>query len=317
MDEYLLPVRTKWPHEARHFTPWLAKNLDRLAGVLGLEIHLVQTEEQVGPYFLDILARETGTNRLVAIENQLDWTDLTHLGQLLTYATGCGARIAIWVAGEFQYEHAQTLNRLNQWTENRIEFYGVKIELEFYGVKIELVQGTDDSEPEPRFRKVVWPDGWDKSITLESNPPRGAEYEAYFRPLIAELRYKGFDEPFKRWDHSDRSFRSRVDSRILYYVSFEKGNSAWVSLVIDTSDRNLTNQIFDALKVDRAEIESAEMATSTGIGIGRTDVSSPRSTYDGTGQYTTLQRHWKRPESGCSIICLPSRKSSTQRSRRF
>ena len=45
----------------------------------------------------------------VAIENQLEWTDTHHLGQLITYATGCEARIAVWVATEFRYEYAVAL----------------------------------------------------------------------------------------------------------------------------------------------------------------------------------------------------------------
>ena len=71
---------------------------------------------------------DTGVN-VVAIENQLEETDHSHLGQLLTYATGCGAHIAIWVAPEFGYEHAEALHRLNEWTSERIRFYGVKIEV--------------------------------------------------------------------------------------------------------------------------------------------------------------------------------------------
>ena len=38
---------------------------------------------------------------------------LCHLGQLLTYAAGLDARIAVWVAPEFLYEHAEALHRLS------------------------------------------------------------------------------------------------------------------------------------------------------------------------------------------------------------
>ena len=83
-------VRTLWPHEALDFTPWLADNLDLLAAEIGLRLELVAREKPVGPYFLDILAKETRTQRLVAIENQLEWTNFGHLAQLLVYAAGCG-----------------------------------------------------------------------------------------------------------------------------------------------------------------------------------------------------------------------------------
>ena len=53
-----------------------------------MELELVQQEKPVGPLYLDILAREANTEVMVAIENQLEWSDIGHLGQLLTYATG-------------------------------------------------------------------------------------------------------------------------------------------------------------------------------------------------------------------------------------
>ena len=105
------------------------KNLQVLGDSLGLKLEWIQSEVPIGPYFLDILARETREDAKVAIENQLEETNLHHLGQLLTYATGCGAHIAIWVAPEFGYEHAQALHLLNEWTNGRIRFYGVKVEV--------------------------------------------------------------------------------------------------------------------------------------------------------------------------------------------
>ena len=81
-------VRELWTNEEHDFTPWLARNLDLLEEELGLELKLVQSEKPVGPFFLDILAKEGKDKALVAIENQLEETDHSHLGQLLTYATG-------------------------------------------------------------------------------------------------------------------------------------------------------------------------------------------------------------------------------------
>ena len=36
-------------------------------------------------------------------------------------------RIAVWVAPEFLYEHAEALHRLNKWTREGLRFYGVKV----------------------------------------------------------------------------------------------------------------------------------------------------------------------------------------------
>ena len=127
----LLDVRAKWPHEALDFTPWLAeqKNLELLGAELGLTLKFVAWEKQVGSMYLDILAREADTGGLVAIENQLEETDLGHLGQLLTYATGLDAHVAIWVATDFYDEYAQALHKLNRWTRVSVRFYGVKVEV--------------------------------------------------------------------------------------------------------------------------------------------------------------------------------------------
>ncbi|MCY3991318.1 MAG: hypothetical protein OXF50_08860 [Caldilineaceae bacterium] len=54
----IVDPRSKWGNEALEFTPWLARNLDLLGEVLGLELELVQTEKSVGPFYLDVLAKE-------------------------------------------------------------------------------------------------------------------------------------------------------------------------------------------------------------------------------------------------------------------
>ena len=116
---------------------------------MGLTLEEVGQEVAVGPYFLDILAKahgEDGGDLLVAIENQLEWSDLLHPGQLLTYATGRDARVAVWVAPEFRRQLAEALHRLNEWTRDGISFYAVKVE---------VVRRDGSAELEPRFHKVV------------------------------------------------------------------------------------------------------------------------------------------------------------------
>ena len=95
-----------------------------------MKLESIRTEEPVGPYSLDILAKVADEEILVAIENQLEETDLHHLGQLLTYATGSGAQVAIWVAHR---SSAMSMRRpctgSTKWTNERIRFFGVKIEV--------------------------------------------------------------------------------------------------------------------------------------------------------------------------------------------
>ncbi len=245
-------LRDKWPNEAWDFTPWLAENLDRLGEATGLELKPERQEQQVGSFSLDILAWEVNEKVFVAIENQLEWTDHGHLGQLLTYAAGCDARIAIWVAAEFQYEHAEALHRLNEWAGTSIRFYGVKVDV--------VVDNAGDLHP--TLQKVVYPGGWDKKLTL-SQPPRPdpeiEKHRRFFEPLTTKVLESGFaDSRHQVWDHKNQFFPSGFDRDIGYTVSLEGGNVPWVYFLIRTwNDIDLSNRLFDALKAEQQQIESS------------------------------------------------------------
>lgn len=103
-------LRNVWKHEAGEFTPWLAQdeNPQRLAEALDLpELNLDAIEHPVGDFRVDILCSdETGP---VIIENQLERTNHAHLGQILTYAAGVGAKKVVWVAESFRPEHVAEL----------------------------------------------------------------------------------------------------------------------------------------------------------------------------------------------------------------
>jgi hypothetical protein len=146
-----VPLREAWKHEAGEFTPWLAnaENLDAMAAAVGIsELELVATEHWVGDFKLDILC--TDGDQKVVIENQLAETDHRHLGQILAYAAGVGARKVIWVAESFRPEHAAALRFLNENTTDDLSFFGVQIELWRIGV----------SPLAPKFEVVVKPDDW-------------------------------------------------------------------------------------------------------------------------------------------------------------
>src|SRR3989304_142559 len=100
-------LRDAWPDEAGHFTPWLAReeNIALLGDTIGLDLEVEAREKGVGPFWADIVCQDTATGQKVLIENQLERTDHTHLGQILTYAAGLGAATIIWIAERFQEQH--------------------------------------------------------------------------------------------------------------------------------------------------------------------------------------------------------------------
>ena len=145
-------VREIWPNEAQNFTVWLSEpeNLQLLGASLGLELELKGREVQWGPtgWMFWHKIESPGVN--VAIENQLEWTDHQHLGQLLTYAAGQQAQILIWIATSFTDQHRAAIDWLNQWTQRQIDCYAVEV----HAVKI------GDSLVAPEFVPVAVPLNW-------------------------------------------------------------------------------------------------------------------------------------------------------------
>lgn len=105
-------LREVWKTEASDFTPWLAQeqNIELLGETIGIDLEVEAQEKNVGPFRADILCKDTLTDNWVLIENQLERTDHTHLGQLLTYAAGLNAVTIVWIAERFTDEHRATLD---------------------------------------------------------------------------------------------------------------------------------------------------------------------------------------------------------------
>ena len=245
-------LREIWSKEDKNFTPWLANNLDLLGDELGLDLELQTEEAPVGGFSLDLLVRETGTNRQVIIENQLEDTDHTHLGQLLTYASGYDGEIVVWIARKFKDEHRDALDWLNRRTGEDTEFFGVVVEL----LKI------DDSLPAPHFDIVSAPNDWSKSTNNVGKDTVASEkmerYRAFFQPLLDTLReeYK-FTRARKAQSQSWYSFSIGVGG-FSCGASFASDNRARIDLYIYTGNvsKEENKRRFDVLKEQKSSIES-------------------------------------------------------------
>jgi hypothetical protein len=149
-------LRSIWANEAGDFTPWLAQNdnLRLLGDTIGIALELEAQEKAVGPFSADILCKDTANDSWVLIENQLERTDHTHLGQLLTYAAGLHAVTIVWIARRLTEEHRAALDWLNEITDEKFRFFGLEIEVWKIG----------DSIAAPKFNVVSNPNDWFRTV---------------------------------------------------------------------------------------------------------------------------------------------------------
>ena len=234
-------LREVWDYEAHDFTPWLASNLDLLGEALGIDIEpLGETEVAVGPFSLDIYARDANENRTIIIENQLEKTDHDHLGKVLTYAAGFNADVMVWIVKEFQDEHRLALDWLNQRTSEETEFYGVVVRAVRIG----------NSPPAPVFDVVARPNrkrriGSEESGQLTEIQQKYLE----FWPRVIDRLRDDHSLTKRRKSTSRHWFDFRTGIRnVIYRVSFANRQRARVALRLDgnkTRNKALFNRLHD------------------------------------------------------------------------
>jgi hypothetical protein len=183
-------LREVWKHEAADFTQWLAENIETLSDTLDISLEVIKTEQKVDEsrFSIDILA-EDDDEETVIIENQLEKTDHSHLGQIITYASNMDARTVIWITKYPRQEHATAINWLNQMTDKR-----------FYLVKVEAFR-IENSKPAPFFSVICKPSVEAKSIgqnrkEIESVRVQRRARRAASDAIIVPARKDGFDRVF-------------------------------------------------------------------------------------------------------------------------
>lgn len=237
-------LRSVWSHEALNFTPWVAENVDLLADAVGLDITVDETESSVGDFNVDIYASETGTDRKIIIENQLEDTDHDHLGKLITYASGKDADVVIWVVKHAREEHKAAVEWLNNHTDDKIGFFLCEIKLFQIG----------DSDIAPSFTVVERPNDWTKEIkkTTATNPTQQQRLEYWQAFNDYAFQNAEFNKVFnKRKPTTDRMDFSIGSSACHIAVSqIQKKNAIDVELYI-----NDDKELFRSLFLHKDEIE--------------------------------------------------------------
>ena len=234
-------VHELWPTEARDFTPWLAENLDVLNDVLGEEITLLKREASVGPFAVDLAVSVAGVGPAV-IENQLTESDHTHLGQLLTYAGGFSAKVAIWIAPSFHVEHLNAVDWINAQSDG---------ERSVYALRVRVLR--DLGELRPEFSLVAGPDG----VAASEIEPG----EWFMNRLELGFHQELIDRCVTAPVHRNAShllyFETAVkDPGIGYNVRFWRNDQTSVHLWIGSSNREFNLAIFQSLRRDQAAINA-------------------------------------------------------------
>jgi len=122
-----VPLRELWKKEDKDFTKWLEENIDYLNDIIDFDVSIESREENVGPFRVDLYGEDNNGNKVI-IENQLEKTDHTHLGQIITYLTNLEAKTAIWISSNPIEEHKKAIDWLNETTPDDISFYLIQLE---------------------------------------------------------------------------------------------------------------------------------------------------------------------------------------------
>ena len=246
--EEIKDLRKIWPHEASDFTPWLSQddNIALLADAVGLDITVDETESSVGDFNVDIFATETGTDRKIIIENQLEDTNHDHLGKLITYASGKSADVIIWVVKHAREEHRAAIEWLNNHTDEKIGFFLCEIKLYKIG----------NSDPAVKFEVIEKPNDWAKEV-------KKSEYSSETQQRRYEYWAAFEDYAFQSAEFS-KNFNRRKPSKD-HWMDFGIGSSACHLAVLQIQTRNELGvelyinedkDLFRSLFKNRSEIES-------------------------------------------------------------
>ena len=144
-----------WQHEEHDFTPWMEKNLDKLAREIDLpSLELEGREVREGNLRADLIATVPEDGRRVLIENQLYRGDFEHLGRMMAYASAFKADIVLWVTADFGQEQLAAVRWLNENTSDTVDFFAVQVKVFRIG----------DSLMAPRFEVLERPNNWVREV---------------------------------------------------------------------------------------------------------------------------------------------------------
>ncbi|MDD5015234.1 MAG: DUF4268 domain-containing protein, partial [Atribacterota bacterium] len=214
---------------------------NQLSDVVGIEIENIEEGRGIGDFVSDLVAKAVNSEDKIIIENQLEKTDHDHLGKIITYASGIGAKYIVWISNKLREEHQKALEWLNENSSNN--------GLSFFGVEIETIQ-IDNSKPALDFKIIIEPNSWERDVkqSSEQMDERLKKYLLFYTRLVAE-----YEKIKPEWSH----LTPRPDNWLGFGAgkagfnfnwSFRGNNRFDVELFIDTGNQDEIKSYFSGLK---------------------------------------------------------------------
>ena len=290
-----LDLRSFWGDQVPDLMPWFAQNLDLLSQTLGIDITPLQRELRLDQGTMQVLGTD-GHGRPVMIENRLEPTGHTDLGQLVIDTASLESAVVVWVAPRFEAEHKRTLDWLNDRTDDKVDFFAVELGLVRIGRSL----------PAPVLDVVVQPKGWRKpgrrqaasapapqgrhqvhepALTpapllqppMPPPPPAPTRHQPATPPPLASEKDGGFQTAEVRHRFFEAMFdavaRRRPGFRVpkfgyenwvgfaagpfgFYDVAFTANGAVRAGVYLDMQERTATKRLFDDLSSERLAIET-------------------------------------------------------------
>ena len=173
---------------------------------------MLRTGSAVGGFNVDLYATEEGTGRKIIIENQLEDTNHDHLGKIITYASGKGAEVIVWIVKRARDEHRLAVEWLNQHTDSNVGIFLLEIEL----------WQINDSPYAPKFNIVERPNDWAKSVKAVEGVSDTKKLQMEFWQAFADYAFANadFSQQFKKRKAQPQHWYDLALGSSIYHLGF-------------------------------------------------------------------------------------------------
>lgn len=261
-----------------------------LSDLLGMDLVLEAAEHPVGSFSLDLIGRDESTGERVIVENQLEFSDHTHLGQIITYAAGTDPATIVWITAGFRPEHRAAIDWLNERTDENTRIFGVVIHVVRIG----------DSTPAPNFELVAQPNDWEKAVRQSTQPAsersgRGLVYGSFWEQFLAAAREAGAEWAPRGSTTYDSWCDTRTgSSEIVISMAFRK-QGLRLELYFDSVDQQTNRARYEALASVREALEdqfgeALEWDPMEGRKAARVIIASPFGSVDETESWPAMNQ---------------------------